>query len=166
MSRNQLKLDKMWSNRKVPSVSASRSQSNDNFEVVPLPESESPSEESATIASEQVASESENSVATANGNLNHEPSSLAPDHEYISSSSCPIGCVQEVLSSKRSGRRTQYLPAWEKRAEAQYKTYVFDGFGARHEHLACWLYFHEDSMKCRLCEKYGKRKNSNGKMDY
>jgi hypothetical protein len=105
-----------------------RRQSSDEFEILPLPGS--PSQETPTITSGQATPE----ISVVNGNLDDESSSLVPDHEYSSSSS---GFAQEVLSSKRSNHRVRYLPAWEKRAEAQYKTYVFDGFGASHEKLLC-----------------------------
>jgi hypothetical protein len=49
----------------------------------------------------------------------------------------------------------------EKQGEAQYKTYVFDHFGAKYDKLICCLYFKGDSMERRFCEKFGNRINSN-----
>ena len=46
-----------------------------------------------------------------------------------------------------------------------YKTYEFDLFGLRKQRLICWLYTTDHiSMGCRLCEKFAKRKNSNGNL--
>ncbi|CAF2991799.1 unnamed protein product [Rotaria sp. Silwood2] len=61
----------------------------------------------------------------------------------------------ENSTPTQSKHRTQYLTEWEKRPEAQYKTHVFDEFGTLHERSMCWLYMKENSMGCRLCEKYG-----------
>ena len=66
----------------------------------------------------------------------------------------------------RAKHRVQYLLDWEKRPEARYKTFVFDIFGTKHEESICWLYFEENSMRCRLCEKYNKRTNTNGTSHY
>ncbi|CAF2094261.1 unnamed protein product [Rotaria magnacalcarata] len=63
----------------------------------------------------------------------------------------------------RSKHRTQYLSEWEKRPESHYRTHIFDELGQLHERSICWLYMKEKSMRCRLCEKYGKARNTNGK---
>jgi len=62
--------------------------------------------------------------------------------------------------------RNQYLPPWEEEVEAQYKTFVYDNFGVKNEHFLCWLYVQDNSMRCRLCEKYNKTVNTNGKIFY
>ncbi|CAF4721232.1 unnamed protein product, partial [Rotaria magnacalcarata] len=61
----------------------------------------------------------------------------------------------------RSKHRTQYLSEWEKRPESHYRSHIFDELGQLHERSICWLYMKEKSMRCRLCEKYGKARNTN-----
>ncbi|CAF5019924.1 unnamed protein product, partial [Rotaria sp. Silwood1] len=95
-----------------------------------------------------------------NNSSNDTPNSL-PDHDYTSSNSDKNIKKKNLTSQPKY--RIQYLTEWEKRPEAQYKIYVFDSFGGRHATFICWLYLKNNSMGCRLCEKYGKRKNSNGK---
>jgi hypothetical protein len=51
-----------------------------------------------------------------------------------------------------------------KKLEAQYKTNILDIYGMKREKYLCWLYFDGTSMRCRLCEKYGKIKHLNGKI--
>jgi hypothetical protein len=70
--------------------------------------------------------------------------------------------AQSISTSTRPKYRTQYLSSWEQRSEALYKTYVIDAFGVQHEQYLRWLYFKGDSMGCRLCEKFGKTRNTNG----
>lgn len=150
----------MWSSRKVSSDRFSPS--TDELEILSLPESSL--HEALASPSEQ----STSAISIVNGNLDDESSNRVPDHDYSSSSIRHIDCVQEISASKRPKHRTQFLPGWEKRPEAQYKTYVFDGFGARHEQLSCWLSVSSDgnSMRCKLCTKRAKGTNANGKMNY
>ena len=70
-------------------------------------------------------------------------------------------------SKKKSstGQRRNYLSSWEKHPEALFKSYVFDQFGNQQEKFSSWLYFKENVMRCSLCEKHGKRRNTNGELD-
>jgi hypothetical protein len=103
-------------------------------------------------------------VNVVNKNSCNDKSGFLPDHDYdLPNVDRNTG---KKNSTSRSKHRSQYLTEWEKRSEAQYKTYVFDGFGGRHETFSCWLYLKNNSMGCRMCEKYGKRKNSNGEIGF
>ena len=83
-------------------------------------------------------------------------------YNYIFSIS--IDVENQVLPSDRTKHRSQYLHEWEKKPEAHFKTFVYDDFAVKYERFMCWLYFDNNSMFCRLCQKYGKRRNTNGKM--
>jgi hypothetical protein len=82
--------------------------------------------------------------------------------------------VNEVIVSKRKSvklsqkENRRYLSAWEKLPEVFYRTYIYDVFNVRHEKLISWLYKKKnrngkDTLRCKLCEKYQKTENSNGK---
>ena len=69
-------------------------------------------------------------------------------------------------SSEKENRR--YMPAWERLPQVFYRTYVYDISNIRHEKLICWLYKGtnkngKDTLRCKLCEKYQKTENSNGR---
>lgn len=85
------------------------------------------------------------------------PSSMGKADETSNSS--------DPTNSATSKSCRRYLPAWESRPEAMYKTYVCDEFGNRCEKLSPWLYMKDDAMYCALCERHGKKKNSNGKLN-
>ena len=107
--------------------------------------------------------EVEDEIQVINKQSCNESSSSINEHNY-SLSTVPKGYEKKQTTSVRSKHRIQYLCAWEKQTEAQYKTYTFDDLGAKHETFMCWLYYKNKSMRCRLCEKYGKTRNTNGKM--
>lgn len=56
-----------------------------------------------------------------------------------------------------------YLAEWERKYEAQYFTYVYNGEGVRSTKGVCWLYAENDAMFCRLCQKYQMKRCKNGK---
>ena len=70
---------------------------------------------------------------------------------------------KQCSTAKKQKHRTQYLSQWETKSEARFKCYVCDNLGGKKESLLCWLYYENNAMRCRLCEKYGKIKNTNGK---
>ncbi|CAF1446311.1 unnamed protein product [Rotaria sordida] len=105
-------------------------------------------------------SENEIEVINANEELYNNCSDNIHDHNNLSST---FKQKEKKRSSISSQCRKKYLPEWEKKVEAQYKTYILDPFGMKQEKYLCWLYFNGTSMHCRLCEKYGKIKNLNGK---
>ena len=87
-----------------------------------------------------------------------------------------LNCVSEnevvvfdqtpAKSSKPQNRR--YLLAWEKRPEAFYQTNTLDLSNKLCVKSVCWLYKTNDEngrerLRCKLCEKYQKTINSNGK---
>ena len=80
--------------------------------------------------------------------------------------SIPVNRIKITESTfKRKQYSATYQQSWEKREEAMYKAYEFDLFGTRREKLICWLYSTDNkTMRCLLCEKYTKTKNSNGKL--
>ncbi|CAF0838331.1 unnamed protein product [Rotaria sordida] len=114
--------------------------------------------------------ETEIIVDSSNENRIHISTNLAMDHDY----DMAIVDATTVTTdpSNKSSKKTipRYLPAWEKQLESFYKTYTFDIFGIRHEKLVCWLYNKKDkngndSLGCKLCQKYQKTLNSNGKIN-
>jgi hypothetical protein len=94
--------------------------------------------------------------------LRNKRSTVLSDHNCSLSNNNKI--VKKKNSKSRPNHRAQYLSDWETKAEAQYKTFIFDGLGAKYEKLICWLYFKDGSMRCRLCEKFGNRLNFNGEI--
>ncbi|CAF1285725.1 unnamed protein product [Rotaria sordida] len=82
--------------------------------------------------------------------------SVNPDCEIINE-----GVKKQALPSARTKHRSQYLHEWEKKPEPHFKTYIYDDFGCKHERFMCWLYFDNNSMFCRLCQKFGKYRNVN-----
>ncbi|CAF4473165.1 unnamed protein product [Rotaria socialis] len=95
---------------------------------------------------------------------------MAMDHDY-DMATIDAATVNVHSPNKSSKEMTShYLPAWEKQILSFYKTYTFDIFNVRREKLVCWLYNKKDkkendSLGCKLCEKYQKTFNSNGKMN-
>ncbi|CAF3165477.1 unnamed protein product [Rotaria sp. Silwood2] len=112
------------------------------------------------IQLERSGSENEIEVLNCNEELYNNCSDNIHDHNYLSST---FKQKEKKRSSFFSQRRKKYSPEWEKKVEAQYKTYILDPYGMKQEKYLCWLYFNGTSMHCRLCEKYGKIKNLNGK---
>ncbi|CAF3937378.1 unnamed protein product, partial [Rotaria sp. Silwood1] len=92
--------------------------------------------------------------------------SANPDCEIISEGKDhkSASVKKRALPSARTKHRSQYLHEWEKKPEAHFKTYIYDDFGGKHEKFMCWLYFDNNSMFCRLCQKFGKYRNVNGKL--
>ncbi|CAF1341874.1 unnamed protein product, partial [Rotaria sordida] len=85
------------------------------------------------------------------------------DNHDMSSSIQPENSNKSQLNKKSSNVvRRKYLSVWEKQPDAMYKTYVFDQFGERRENFLSWLYLKDNAMRCSLCEKHGKRRNTNG----
>lgn len=70
---------------------------------------------------------------------------------------------QNSKSTSKNEHTRNYMSDWEKKPEAMYKTYVYDELGNRCEKFFSWLYLKNNSMHCSLCEKHGKRRNTNGK---
>ncbi|CAF3876870.1 unnamed protein product [Rotaria sp. Silwood1] len=98
---------------------------------------------------------------------NSSPSSVPSSRTLTDRNNIISIPVEKVIRTESTSKRTRYLAtyqqSWEKKEEAMYKTYEFDLFGTRKEKLICWLYSTDNiSMRCRLCEKYTKTKNSNG----
>ncbi|CAF1558722.1 unnamed protein product [Rotaria sordida] len=97
----------------------------------------------------------------------NEPScnkSLSSKNDQNKNSSVGVKeCCNKKIKPVRSNHRTKYKSSWELLTDAQYKTYIFDHCGERQEKFSCWLYYMNNSMHCRLCEKFGKTKNTNGK---
>jgi hypothetical protein len=104
--------------------------------------------------------ESEVDLTIVNDELYNNSSDYTHDHNYSSSVVKQKVKKKSFISSKR---RKKYLPEWEKKSEARYKTYILDPYGIKQEKFLCWLYYDGTSMHCRLCEKYSKLKNLNGK---
>ncbi|CAF1116382.1 unnamed protein product, partial [Rotaria magnacalcarata] len=70
---------------------------------------------------------------------------------------------QPTVTGTRARYLATYQKNWETKSEAMYKTFEFDLFGSQKEKLICWLYTTDNtSMRCRLCEKFSKTRNSNG----
>ena len=91
-------------------------------------------------------------------------SRILTDQNIIASISVEKGTTRESRSKIKQYSAT-YQQSWEQKVETMYKTYEFDLFGAQKEKLICWLYSTDNkSMRCRLCEKCMKTKNSNGKL--
>ena len=42
--------------------------------------------------------------------------------------------------------------------------HVFDSFVEQEDKYVCWLYYKDNTMHCKLCEKFNKIKNINGKI--
>ena len=91
--------------------------------------------------------------------MGRELRNFTHDHNY-KSLTIATNTLQKT-TYVRSKHCLRYLPAWENSDEAQYKTFAFDYFGEKHEKCLCWLYYKYGSMYFRLCEKYGKPRNTN-----
>jgi hypothetical protein len=84
------------------------------------------------------------------------------DQQFSSSTAHQTCNKSKSIKKSDSVYRRKYLSAWEKQPEAMYKTYVFDEFGKKSEKLLPGLYLKDNTMRCCLCVKYGKRRNTNG----
>lgn len=73
---------------------------------------------------------------------------------------------KKTPTPSRTNHRNQYLSIWEKHPAAQYKTITYDNFGLKNERFLSWLFYQNNSMRCRLCENYNKTVNTNGKVFY
>ncbi|CAF3911949.1 unnamed protein product, partial [Rotaria sp. Silwood1] len=66
---------------------------------------------------------------------NHKSINLLIDHNCISV--IAEGTEKQRITSASSKHRTKYLSQWEKKVEAQFKTFIFDDFGGKHESFMC-----------------------------
>lgn len=103
-------------------------------------------------------------------------SNALKDHHYGQSSStsldaaiCNSNKPHSTNTSKSKPKRIStptpvrtYLSSWETLPESKYKTYIRDPCDKLQQELLPWLYFRDDAMRCSLCEKHMKRRNTNG----
>jgi hypothetical protein len=93
-------------------------------------------------------------------------SDTADDDDTQSMNQVVVSKQKPTKLSKKQNRR--YLSAWENLPGAYYRTYTYNNLNLRQEKLICWLYKKKDrsgndTLRCKLCEKYQKTENSNGK---
>ena len=176
MSKKQLNLLQLWnrndgcqsfSRTSTTSSSSSSNLSNSQSLSSPSPpsftsdhdhERDPESTTSSTVVAKAPIKENQTGF---NANSNNSPNLLSNDLRLITIDEVVDGTNNADEKCNNKSDRN-YLPDWEKRPAALYKTYVSNESGILCEKLVPWLNFRDNAMYCSLCTRHGKWVNSNG----
>lgn len=162
--KKQNVLDEYWNRNSTSSVASLSSPEND-----PQQHSSSSSPPTPTLTSSSTTDESASDIELVFTSSSHLSTSVDqnPNQESVSFSSTGSECCEKPISMKKPNApaRRKYLTSWEKRPEAMYRAYVRNSGGELAEKLLPWLYLKKDAMRCFLCEKHGKKRNTNGRLN-